>query len=229
MWAQTQSVELEEEDDIPNVLIPTFSLKREPVLAKKIQGMKTPQAWRWDYLSFDPPVATMNRRTLSVMDTLYQGPTGGNVHIRVKVPGSSARTVPYSDSLLQAPKTHPRPRREDLRVNSSSYPSPPASNLASAPKTAPSGGQWPTKAKGSEEAVWRRAVPVTASLDQPAVPAVPEGSPALKSAPGLKHGRTFVSTIMSCRDNSLTPFCSPILSRRLVLRHKQRAHGGDRH
>jgi hypothetical protein len=182
-----------EEDDFPSVLIPTLSLKREPVAPKKISGMRSPQPWRWDHLTFDPPVATMNRRTLSVMDTLVQVPTGGTVHVRIKVPGAPVRNVPFPDSFPQAPKAPSRPRREDLRVNSSSYPSPLPGGVASAPKTAPSGSQWPSKTRGSEEAVWRRAVPVTASLDQPAVPTIPEGSPAIKSAAGTKHSRTFVS------------------------------------
>ena len=190
--------------------------------------MKIPQVWRWDCMTFDPPVASMNRRTLSVMESLTQSPTGGTVHLRVKIPGSPLRTIPYSDSLLHAPKTTSRPRREDLRVNASSYPSPPTGGPASAPKTAPSGGQWPNKAKGSEEAVWRRAVPVTASLDQPAVPPLPEGSPALKSAPGAKHNKTFVSKFPLGKDLltkvfSLTQF---LLS---VLRHKRQVHGEDRH
>jgi serine/arginine repetitive matrix protein 2 len=192
-WTQTRSMEPVEVDDFPSVLIPTLSLKREPVHPKKIQAMKSPQSWRWDHLTFDPPVPTMNRRTLSVMDTLVQGPTGGTVYLRIKVPGAPVRSVRYSESFTQSPNAPSRPRREDLRVNLSSYPSPLSGGLASAPKTAPSGSQWPNKTKGSEEAVWRRAVPVTASLDQPAAPVIPEGSPAIKSAAGTKHSRTFVS------------------------------------
>ncbi|KIM20406.1 hypothetical protein M408DRAFT_138383 [Serendipita vermifera MAFF 305830] len=198
MWAQTQVIELEEEEEVPNVLIPTFSRKRDPVQPKRLQGMKIPQPWRWDYLTFDPPVEAMNRRTLSVIESLTQGPTGGTVHLRVKIPGRPTRTVPYAEFVPHAPqasKGASRPRREDLRVNASSYPSPPTGGPSPAPKTAPSGGQWPNKAKGSDEAVWRRAVPVTASLEQPPVPPVPEMSPAPKSTPGPKHNRNFSSTI----------------------------------
>jgi hypothetical protein len=195
-----------EVDEFPSVLIPTLSLKREPVAPKRLQGMKSPQPWRWDHLTFDPPVPTMNRRTLSVMDTLVQGPTGGTVYLRIKVPGAPGRNVRYSESFTQAPKAPSRPRREDLRVNSSSYPSPLPGGLASAPKTAPSGSQWPSKTKGSEEAVWRRAVPVTASLDQPVAPAISEGSPAINSAAGTKHGRTFVSAPHAEPCHVLNPF-----------------------
>jgi serine/arginine repetitive matrix protein 2 len=196
-WSQTQLREIEEADT-PSVLIPTLSVPRKPIPYYKTQAIKHVQAWRWDCLTFDPPVQFMNRRTLSVMDALVERPTNSAGRLRIKIPGSSLRSVPYGDSSQRSASRLNRQRREDLRTNAPPILQPTTNGIVTPPKTAPSSSQWPPKSKGAEDAVWRRAVPVTAIPEQaPSASTLKADTPSTpltsKSVPDAKHNRTLVS------------------------------------
>ncbi|KAG8833599.1 hypothetical protein FRC17_010351 [Serendipita sp. 399] len=167
-WSKTQE-ELSEEETDANVLIPTLSLNRESVPYRKVQGMKAPQPWRWENLSFDPPVPFMSRRTLSVMDTLLET-TNSELHqLRIKVPGRPLRVVPYSYPKARVQQPVVRLRRDERPNNAPPPSTPPAlpnGVVPQAPKTAPLNTQWPPKSKGSDEAVWRRGVPLPTATKQ---------------------------------------------------------------
>lgn len=200
-WSQTQILE-EEEVDAPNVLIPTLSLRRKVVSFAKKEAMRQSIAWRWDCLTFDPPVPFMNRRTLSVIDTLIDPSMTTPGRLRIKIPGSPMHSVPYSEPSQKLPTNMSRPRREDLRVNAPPMLQSTTNGITAPPKTAPSTSQWPPKSKGAEDLVWRRAVPVTAVPEQAATVvtiAVDTPAPPLtaKSVPDAKHNRTLVSNVVS--------------------------------
>lgn len=193
-WSQTQTPN-EEEEDGPNVLIPTFSLRRDPVPLRRLQAMKTPQPWRWDLLTFDPPIVNLNKKTLSVFEFL-QPKQSGPLRVKVKIPGSAPSTISLPESSQPNSAAIDRPRRGEAKVNGASGSSP---TVGLTPASSKPTSIWPPKSKGSDEAVWRRAVPISQPLvseDLAASPNPAEGSasPATpKSSLSMKHSRAFVS------------------------------------
>ncbi|PVG02121.1 hypothetical protein CPB86DRAFT_804823 [Serendipita vermifera] len=184
LWSMTQSQDPEESEP-PNVLIPTFSIRRASVPYRKLQAMKTPQEWRWDYLTFEPPVSTMNRTTLSVIDAISVGPPPGNrTKLRIKIPGSTARMIPYQDATQ--PSAHSRRHREDTNSMSPSV----ANSFGGSSKATP-GGQWPPKSRGAEESVWRRGVPVPGLPDPVETPtkATESTANAVSTPLSAKHNK----------------------------------------
>ena len=144
-WTQTQeplSLSPPSTDVQPTINIPAQSTKKETIPNKRINAAKSNQHWRWDTLTLDPPMPTMSKKTLSVTDVLM--PSGGaNKKPVVKVPPGSR---PSSPATLLAPApsadTGKKPRKDQKE------------SMASA------GTSWASKKGGSEEAVWRRGVPV---------------------------------------------------------------------
>ncbi|KAG8822357.1 hypothetical protein FRC19_006138 [Serendipita sp. 401] len=182
IWARTQGELSEEEMDV-NVLIPTLSLNREPIPYRKIQGMKASVPWRWENLSFEPPVPFMSRRTLSVMDTLSETTNSELNQLKIKVPGRPLRVVPYSYPKVRVQPPVARPRREDL---------PNGVPLLQAPKTAPLNTQWPPKAKGADDAVWRRGVALhSSSAKQEESNSQSSATVQPQTAPITKHNHGF--------------------------------------
>jgi serine/arginine repetitive matrix protein 2 len=144
-WTQTQeplSPSPPGSDVQPTINIPAQSTKKESIPNRRINAAKSNQQWRWDTLTLDPPMPTMSKKTLSVTDVLI--PSGGpNKKPVVKVPSGSR---PSSPATLLAPSpsadTGKKPKKDQKE------------------SMAPAGTPWASKKGGSEEAVWRRGVPV---------------------------------------------------------------------
>jgi hypothetical protein len=141
-WTQTQeplSPSPAGSDVQPTINIPAQSTKKESIPSKRVNAAKSNQLWRWDTLTLDPPMPAMSKKTLSVTDVLM--PSGPNNKPVVKVPTGSR---PSSPTTLLATT--------------------PSADIGKKPKkdrkesTAPA--TWASKKSGSEEAVWRRGVPV---------------------------------------------------------------------
>ncbi|CCA68817.1 hypothetical protein PIIN_02678 [Serendipita indica DSM 11827] len=193
-WCQTQEQEPEEEDEGLNVLIPTLSLNREPVPARQLALIKYTPPWRWDCLSFEPPVPYMNKRTLSVFDVLTEG-TKNQTSIRIQIPGMAPKEVAYHARPTRAVPTE-RPRRLERPEIRPTNPPAVVNSTPAVPKSAPLNSQWPPKSnKGSDEAVWRRAIPVTSAENEQPSAAEPTNPPTPKSAPLQKHNRAFSSPL----------------------------------
>lgn len=198
-WSQSQVVEAEEVD-APSVLIPTLSYRRPPVPQQRLRAMKQAEPWRWDILTFDPPVQSMSRRTLSVSDALVEPASLLPGRLRVRIPGQTVRVVPYGDPSNRLPPMNgSRPRRDETRPNTLASTTPNVNGVVPGPKSAPSNSQWPPRSKGSDEPVWRRAVPVTAVPERASSAAALSGSPKTpltsKSVPGSKHSRSLASQV----------------------------------
>jgi hypothetical protein len=230
-WAQSQSPNEEDQDGL-NVLIPTFSLRRDSIHPKKIQAMKMPMLWRWDLLTFDPPVLNMNKKTLSVMDALRPKPAPGPVRVQIRIPGSRTSSVSLPESSQPNPSVIDRPRRGENKVNGvGSTPAISVTTPSSKPTTS---SMWPPKSKGADEGVWRRAVPISQATptedpapsssnnkEETASPATPKSSSL-----SAKHGRAFVSFFVLYHIYNILIFLNSPSHHLLWARHHlQTVHG----
>ena len=189
-WTQTQeplNPSPPGSDVQPTINIPAQSTKKESIPNKRINAAKSNQTWRWDTLTLDPPMPAMSKKTLSVTDVLM--PIGGsNKKPVVKVPPSSR---PSSPATLLTPSpsadTGKKPKK-DQREN-----------------VAPAGAPWAPKKGGSEEAVWRRGVPVQGQAKKgPATPKAQE----VQANESASTASTAGSTTVSAAPVSMTATCA---------------------
>lgn len=143
-WTQTQeplSPSPPGSDFPPTINIPAQSTKKESIPKGRINAAKSNQQWRWDTLTLDPPMPAMSKKTLSVTDALM--PSGGpNKKPVVKVPTGSRPSSPATlIATTPSADTGKKPKKDQKE------------SMAPA-------GPWASKKGGSEEAVWRRGVPV---------------------------------------------------------------------
>ena len=75
------------------VRLPSISRFFELLSRKQLHLLKLPVHWRWDILSWDPPVDGMNRRDLSLNEVLFRKLMHkGKPRYRVQIPRSRSRT-----------------------------------------------------------------------------------------------------------------------------------------
>ena len=144
-WTQTQEPLTPSppgSDVQPTINIPAQSTKKDSIPNKRIHAARVTQTWRWDTLTLDPPMPTMSKKTLSVTDVLM--PSGWpNKKPVVRVPTGSR---PSSPATLLATGPGADTGKKSKKDQKESM--------------APAGTPWASKKGGSEEAVWRRGVPV---------------------------------------------------------------------
>lgn len=83
------------------VRLPSEGQEREQVHRKQLQMFSRPQVFRWDILSFEPPVEGMTKRSFHVNDVLFRPPFGGfkgKIKYRVHLP--RIRSGPRSQSAV---------------------------------------------------------------------------------------------------------------------------------
>ena len=179
VWTQTQeplNASPPGSDVRPTINIPAQSTKKESIPSKRINAAKSIQLWRWDTLTLDPPMPAMSKKTLSVIDVLM--PSGGsNKKPVVRVPPGSR---PSSPATLLAPAPSADTAKKPKKDQKESVP--------------PAGTSWAPKKGGSEEAVWRRGVPVQGPAKKgPAAPKAQEVQTSESASTASTAGSTTVS------------------------------------
>jgi serine/arginine repetitive matrix protein 2 len=201
-WTQTQeplNPSPPGSDVLPTINIPAQSTKKENIPNKRINAAKSNQLWRWDILTLDPPMPAMSKKTLSVTDVLM--PSGGsNKKPVVKVPPGSRPSSPATP-LAPAPSadTGKKPKKDQKE------------------SVALVGTPWAHKKGGSEEAVWKRGVPVPGPAKKGSAASKAQEMQTSESA---STASTAGSTTASAAPVSMTPThafsCSSVHYRRML-------------
>lgn len=208
-WTQTQeplSATPPGSDVQPTINIPAQSTKKESISSKRINAAKSNQQWRWDTLTLNPPMPAMSKKTLSVIDVLM--PSGGpNKKPVVKVPTTSRPSSPAT-LIAAGPSVDAGKKPKKDQKDS----------------TAPACTPWASKKGGSEEAVWRRGVPVQGpakkgsaaqksqemQLNEPASTASTAGSSTASAAPvSMTITRDFACSSVHFQTNALSTPANP--------------------
>ena len=213
-WTQTQeplSASPPGSDVQPTINIPVQSTKKESISSKRINAAKSNQQWRWDTLTLNPPMPAMSKKTLSVIDVLI--PSGGpNKKPVVKVPTTSRPCSPAA-FIATGPSvdTGKKPKKDQK------------DSMAS------TGTPWASKKGGSEEAVWRRGVPVQGpARKSSAVPKAQEGQVNESASTASTAGSTTASAAPVSTIITHDSACSSVHSRRMpyLLQPTHRAPSG---
>ena len=116
------------------VRLPSTSRFLELLSRKQLHLLKLPVHWRWDILSWDPPVDGMNRRDLSLNEVLFRKLMHkGKPRYRVQIPRSRLRTGKGPGAI--GPRVH-------LPANTATIPKPNAAGYQSRVSEADGASNW---------------------------------------------------------------------------------------